>query len=82
MTVSEHLAPPFARQIIPYFLEHLRTCRVKEVGQHAGRCLPAVNAKNIEDFRPVLYTRLDDLRPAQKRRVNKIIKQLEKSATN
>lgn len=60
----------------PYLLEHLRTCRVTEVGQHAGRCLPAVNAENIEDFRAVLNTRLDDLSPAQKRLVNKIIKQL------
>ena len=72
----------YARRIIPYLLEHMRTCRVKEVGQHAERCLPAVNAENIQEFRAVLYTRLDDLRPAQKRRVNKIIKQLEKSATN
>jgi len=61
--------------IFPHLLEHLRACRPKEVPQHSEKCLPAVNAKNKEDFIAVLEKRLEDLSGSQITRVKKVIKQ-------
>src|SRR5689334_16355148 len=39
-------AQEYNRAIFPYLLDHLKTCRPKDVAQHAEKTLPAVNAAN------------------------------------
>lgn len=60
--------------IFPRLLEHLRTCRPKEVPQHSEKSLPAVDASNKVDFIAVLEKRMEDLSGAQITRVKKVIK--------
>ena len=61
--------------IFPHLLEHLRTCRPKDVPQHSEKSLPAVDASNKEDFIAVLEMRMEDLSGAQVTRVKKVIKE-------
>lgn len=60
--------------IFPHLLEHLRTCRPKDVAQHSEKSLPAVNAGNRDEFIAVLEKRLEDLSGSQITRVKKVIK--------
>ena len=64
--------------IFPHLLEHLRTCRPKDVPQHSEKSLPAIDAGNKGDFIAVLEKRLDDLSNSQVKRVKKVIKEAEK----
>ena len=61
-------------EIFPHLLEHLRTCRPKDVPQHSEKSLPAVDARNKEAFITVLEKRMGDLTGAQVKRVKKVIK--------
>lgn len=61
--------------IFPYLLDHLRTCRPKDVPQHCEKVLPAVNAGNAAAFVAVLEKRMEDLQGAQLKRVEKMIRQ-------
>lgn len=67
----------FRADIFPHLLEHLRTCRPKDVPQHAEKSLSAVNAGNKADFIAALEKRMEDLSAAQSKRVRKVIKQAE-----
>ena len=67
----------YSQIIFPYLLEHLRTCRPKDVAQHAEKSLVAVNADNKHDFIAVLENRMEDLSAAQTKRVRKVIKEVE-----
>ncbi|MDP1714808.1 MAG: hypothetical protein Q8L41_08685 [Anaerolineales bacterium] len=64
--------------IFPYLLEHLSTCRPKEVPQHAERILPAVNESNKDEFIKVLKKRNDDLSGVAFTRLGRIIRLAEK----
>jgi hypothetical protein len=70
--------PTYNRAIFPYLLDHLRTCRPKEVPQHAEKTLYAVNAENKAEFIAVIKARLDNATPAQLARLKRVIKQAEK----
>ena len=65
----------YNRDIFPYLLNHLQTCRPKDVAQHAEKSLPAVSAANKTEFIAVLERRLTDLSGAGLARVKKVIKQ-------
>jgi hypothetical protein len=67
----------YNKAIFPYLLEHLRTCRPKEVPQHSEKTLPAVNASNKTAFVKVLEKRIEDLSSAGLTRVKKVIKQAQ-----
>ncbi|MBN2149656.1 MAG: hypothetical protein JW726_19870 [Anaerolineales bacterium] len=62
------------QEIFPYLLQHLATCRPKDVPQHAESTLRAVDAENMAAFVAVLQKRLSDLAGAQVKRVEKVIK--------
>ena len=49
----------YNRKIFPYLLEHLATCRPKEVPQHAEKSLPAVSSDNKKEFIAVLEKRME-----------------------
>jgi hypothetical protein len=71
--------PEYNRSIFPYLLNHLRTCRPKEVPQHAEKTLPAVNAANQAEFIAVIAARLDNATPSQLARLKRVIKQAQKA---
>jgi hypothetical protein len=68
----------YSKQIFPYLLQHLETCRPKDVPQHAEKIAVAVNARNRKQFIAVLEKRLIDLSGSQAARVKKVIKEVEK----
>lgn len=61
-------------EIFPYLLEHLRTCRPKDVPQHAEKSLVAVNGSNQRAFVEVLEARLHHLAGTQISRVRRVIR--------
>ncbi len=65
------------QKIFPFLLEHLKTCRPKEVPQHSESSLPAVSSSNSAQFIRILQDRLDDLSPSGLSRVRKVIKLAE-----
>ena len=67
----------YSREIIPYLLEHLRTCRPKDLPQHAEKSLPAVNARNKSRFINVLSNRMDEFSGAALARLKKVVKMAE-----
>jgi hypothetical protein len=67
----------YNREIFPFLLDHLRTCRPKDVPQHCEKILSAVNAENKADFIAVLEKRMEDMLGSQVARVKKIIKQAD-----
>jgi len=68
----------YRAEVFPYLLNHLATCRPKDVPQHSGKTLVAVNAANKGEFIAVLEKRMVDLKGAQVTRVKKVIKEAEK----
>jgi hypothetical protein len=67
----------YSREIFPYLLRHLETCRPKDVPQHAEKTAVAVNARNKQQFIAVLEKRLVDLSGSQATRVKKVIKEAD-----
>ncbi|MBC7879247.1 MAG: hypothetical protein H7Y59_18920 [Anaerolineales bacterium] len=65
----------YSKVIFPYLLQHLSSCRPKEVPQHSERTFPAVNSKNKNEFIKVLEKRMEDLSGGGLARVKKLIKQ-------
>jgi hypothetical protein len=61
--------------IFPYLLNHLSSCRPKDVPQHSEKTLPAVNASNKADLIKVLEKRMEDLSGSGLSRVKKVLKQ-------
>jgi len=68
----------YRAEVFPYLLNHLATCRPKDVPQHSEKTLVAVNAANKGEFIAVLEKRMVDLKGAQVTRVKKVIKEAEK----
>lgn len=66
------------REIFPFLLDHLQSCRPKDVPQHAEKILTAVDAANKDQFIQVLEKRMDDMSGAQAKRVRKAIQQAQK----
>lgn len=66
------------REIFPYLLEHLQTCRPKDVPQHAEKIALAVNASNKDPFIRTLEQRLPNMSASQAARIKRAIKQVEK----
>jgi len=71
-------APEFSPAIFPYMLNHLRTCRLKEVPQHSEKTLPAVTAANKAEFIDLLQNRMERMTAPQSARVKRVIKSAEK----
>jgi hypothetical protein len=67
----------YSKEIFPYLLHHLETCRPKDVPQHAEKAAIAVNTRNRKQFIAVLEKRLVDLSGSQAARVQKVIKEVE-----
>lgn len=72
----------YRKNLFPYLLKHLETCRPKDVPQHAESILIAVNADNQENFVHVLQTRMADMSASQTARLQKIIRAVTKFSNN
>ena len=66
------------REIFPYLLQHLQTCRPKDVPQHAEKIAIAVDASNKDPFIRTLEQRLPNMSASQAARIKRVIKQVEK----
>ncbi len=62
--------------LFPALIEHLETCRSKEVPQHAESTLVAVNPANRVSFIEVLERRFPELTPPQAARIKRILKHI------
>ncbi len=63
--------------LIPYLLEHLRTCRPKDVPQHAEKIVSAITPAYRDRFGEVLQARMPLMAPAQAARLRKVLRQVE-----
>lgn len=66
------------KELFPYLLNHLRTCRPKDIPQHAEKILLAVDQGNKDEFIHVLDKRMEDLSVSQASRLRRLIKLAEK----
>ncbi|RUT46464.1 hypothetical protein EJP82_11465 [Paenibacillus anaericanus] len=66
----------YQEEVFPFLMQHLATCRSKEVPQHAERMMICITADNSKDFVEVLEKRRVDLTDSQNKRINKISKSL------
>ena len=63
------------KKLFPRLLQHLGTCRPKEVPQHSEKTLPAVTARNKVSFIEALERRMPELTAAQATRVKRVIRE-------
>jgi hypothetical protein len=68
----------YETHLFPLLLEHLRTCRTKEVPQHAERAAICVNKDNIKDFFAMLSDRREYLDGSRLERIKKLENKLKK----
>ncbi len=66
----------YEKEILPFLLKHLETCRPREVAQHSERSMAIANSGNKVEFQKVLEKRLDDLTPPQQARVKRVLKKV------
>ena len=67
----------FSKAIFPFLLNHLKTCRPKDVPQHSEKILVAANASNTAAFVAALKKRQDQLSGGGLARVEKVIRQAD-----
>jgi DNA-directed RNA polymerase subunit F len=66
-----------AQRIFPYLLDFLKGCRPKDVPRHAESIIIAVTPQNSAQFRSILESHKPNLKPAQIKRVGRLLKQVE-----
>ena len=72
----------YEKIMLTKIIGHLETCRSSQVGQHAERAFVCINKENFEGFVAVLVKRKENLSDSQKKRVDKIIKNIEQGNFN
>lgn len=70
--------PEYEKHIFPIIINHLKTCRPKEIPQHAERYLPALTAEKKDEFISTLNYRIPDLSDSGKKRIEKVLKEAVK----
>jgi len=65
--------PRLQKQVMTFLFEHLRTCRAKDVPQHAERMLVAIAGRTATEFIALLNSRRSEFTPSQLKRVRKVI---------
>ncbi len=64
--------------IYPYLLDHLRSCRPRDVARDAEAISVAVNRDNRAAFVEVINARMADVRPTHARRLRKVLAAVDK----
>lgn len=67
----------FRAALCPYLLDHLQTCRPKDVPQRAEKVALAVDPQFRQEFIEILEQRIPDLKTSQVKRLQKIIKAVD-----
>ena len=67
--------------LLPYLLNHLETCRAKDVPQHTEATLLAIDAESKDEFSGILKKRMADLSSTQAKRLKKVIGEDERLRT-
>ncbi len=70
--------PRFMERIFPIIIDHLENCRVKEIPQHAERAFVCIDEKNAGPFRDALMKRYEFMTVSQKKRIDALVKKIEK----
>jgi hypothetical protein len=71
---SSHAA--YHKKIFPLLLDHLKTCRPKEIPLHAEFIAIVVTPQNKAVFTDILNKRMDILSPSQQKRILKLINKI------
>jgi len=66
----------YRNEILPFLFDHLKTCRPKDVPQHAEHTSIAIDRENKKAFVSVLEERIPDLSSSGLIRIKKVIKKL------
>ena len=66
----------YSRELFPYLLAQLESCRPQSVPQYAESLFCAVNSENREEYREILVQRFEELSTSQQRRIERILKRL------
>ena len=69
----------YRRELFPFLLAHLQTCRPKDLPARAEAVLIAVDEANQSAFIGTLQQRMPDMSPSQARRLRKVMAAAEKS---
>ncbi len=67
----------YNQAIFPHLLNHLKTCRPKELAQHAEKTLPAVNASNRSQFAAVVAKRMKEVSGSALTRLKKVLREAD-----
>ena len=67
----------YENEILPLILNHLNTCRPKEVPQHSERAFVCINSNNSDLFIKILKNRYISLTKSQMKRVDRLLRQAE-----
>jgi hypothetical protein len=68
-------SPEYSRQVFPFLIDQLSTCRPKSIPQYGESIQVMINSENQSSYLSVLQKRIKELSPAQEKRINKILKQ-------
>lgn len=68
----------YGEKIFPIIIRHLEKCRPKEVAQHSERAFICITKDNEKDFKEILLKRRNSLSDSQKKRVDKLLKKIER----
>lgn len=69
----------YEKELFPLLINHLSSCRPKEIPQHAERISICINENNANMFVKILKERETLLTISQTKRIDKLIKQIEKN---
>lgn len=67
----------YSQEILPYLMNHLKSCRPKDVPQHSEHIFCAINSDNKKEYLNILNERMDILSKTQSARVKRLIKKVE-----
>ena len=72
----------YEKIMLKKIIQHLETCRPKEVGQHSERAFICINEENSKKIISTLLRRRDNLSDSQKKRIDKLINNINKGNFN
>jgi hypothetical protein len=67
----------YNKDLFPYLMEQLSSCRPKSLPQYAESIYAAVSGENAEEYQNILNQRLEELSTAQQKRVQKVLGKLD-----
>ncbi len=67
----------FSRDLFPFLLKHLKTCRAKDLPQRAEKVIAAVNVSDRSQFAALLNRRMKEMSGPASTRLKRVLKQAE-----